>query len=90
MAAVTNRSGEETSNARIREKGVEARTLKGKILNVDFLLLLSGLVDVYEQFGIIVQYTKKVHVLLHERYDLFTKGIGQMKKNDSMCRSQKL
>ena len=80
MAAVTNRSGEETSNARIREKGDEARTLKGKILNVDFLLLLSGLVDVYEQFGIIVQYTQKVHLLPHERYDLFTKGIGQMKK----------
>lgn len=80
MAAVTNRSGEETSNARIREKGDEARTLKGKILNVDFLLLLSGLVDVYEQFGVIVQYTQMVHLLPHERYDLFTKGIGQMKK----------
>ena len=49
MAAVTNRSGEETSNARIREKGDEARTLKGNILNVDLLLLLSGLVDIYEQ-----------------------------------------
>ena len=60
-AAVTNRSGEETSNARIREKGDEARTLKGKILNVDLLLLLSGLVDLYEQFGVIAQYTQMVH-----------------------------
>ena len=93
MAAVTNRSGEETSNAIIREKGEEAKTLKGKILNVDFLLLLSGLVDVYEQFGIIVQYTQKFHLLPHERYYLlvFIKGIGQVReKNGYMCRSQKL
>ena len=40
-----------------RDKGINARTLKGKILNVDFLLCLSGLVDIYEQFGVIVQVT---------------------------------
>ena len=55
---------------------------KVKILNVDLLLLLSVLVDVYEQFGVIVQYTLMVHLLTHERNDLFTKGIGQVKKND--------
>ena len=33
----------------LEKKGDEARTLKGNILNVNLLLLLSGLVDVYEQ-----------------------------------------
>ena len=59
MAAVTNRSGEETSNAKIREKGDEARTLKGKILNVDFLQLLSMGWLMY--MNNCVQYTQMVH-----------------------------
>ena len=36
-----------------RDKGISAKTLKGKIVNVDFLLLLclSDLADIYGQFG---------------------------------------
>ena len=38
MAGVQNRSGQEAPDKKIREKTDDARTLKGKILNVDFLL----------------------------------------------------
>ena len=34
-----------SSDAKTREKGGQARELKGKILNVHFLLNLSGLAD---------------------------------------------
>lgn len=50
-------TGMTSKNKIDREKGISARTLKRKILNVDFLLCLSGLVDIYEQFGAIVQVT---------------------------------
>ena len=50
-----NRSGCEASNKDIRDKGDTARELKGKIMNVEFLLLISELGDIYEQFGAVVQ-----------------------------------
>ena len=52
-----NRSGLEAANRDIRDKADKAMELKGKILNVDFLLLLAGLSDIYEQFGAVVQVT---------------------------------
>ena len=50
-----NRSGVEASNRDIRDKADKAMELKGKIFNVEFLLLLAGLSDIYEQFGAVVQ-----------------------------------
>ena len=44
-----------SSNKDIREKADSARELKGKIMNTEFLLVLSGLCDIYEQFGAVVQ-----------------------------------
>ena len=53
-AAERNRVNLEASNSKAREKGDSAKELKGKILNVHFLLLLSGLADVYDQYGVVV------------------------------------
>lgn len=50
-----NRNGLEAFNRDIREKADTAKGLKGKIMNADFLLLLAGLSDIYEQFGAVVQ-----------------------------------
>ena len=50
-----NRSCVEASNRDIRDKADKAMELKGKIFNVEFLLLLAGLSDIYEQFGAVVQ-----------------------------------
>ena len=46
-----NRTGLEASNKDIREKADKAKELKGKVMNAEFLLLLAGLCDIYEQFG---------------------------------------
>ena len=73
-----------------RDKGISARTLKGKILNVDFLLCLSGLVDIYEQFGALVQGTQMVHLLPHERMDLFNKNVKKIRKYDCDTFTRKL
>ena len=52
---------EEFESAKAREKGDKAKELKGKIFNVRFLLTLSGLADIYEQFGIIVNISQMIH-----------------------------
>ena len=78
-AGVQNRSGCEASDTRVREKADKAMELKGKILNLSFLLNLSGLVDIYEQFGVIVQVTQMVTLLPHERLDMYTKAVNRMK-----------
>ena len=46
-------------DAKTREKGDHARERKGKILNVHFLLKLSGLADAYGQFGAVVNVTQR-------------------------------
>ena len=78
-AGEMNRSGLEASDSKVRENADKAKELKGKILNLAFLLTLSGLVDLYEQFGAIVQITQMVHLLPHERLDLYNKAVGRMK-----------
>ena len=65
----------EESDSKVRENADKAKELKGKILNLVFLLTLSGLVDIYEQFGAMVQITQMVHLLPHERLNLVNKEI---------------
>ena len=69
-AGKNNRSGLEASDSKVRENADKAKELKGKILNLVFLLTLSGLVDIYEQFGAMVQIIQMVLLL-----DLFNKEI---------------
>ena len=73
-----NRNGLEASNRDIRDKADKAMELKGKIFNVEFLLLLAGLSDIYEQFGAVVQVTQMVHLLPHQRYDLYQKAVKRL------------
>ena len=83
-AAETNRSGLEAANTKLREKGDKAKELIGKIFNVDFLLTLSGLTDIYEKFGAIVQVTQMVHLLPHERLDAYNKAVKDL-NNMAKC-----
>ena len=78
IAGVRNRSGQEPSDSKVRDKADLARELKGKVLNLNFLLTLSGLVDIYDQFGAIVQVTQMVTLLPHERLDLYTKAVSRL------------
>ena len=74
-----NRSGLEAANTQLRNKADKAAELHGKILSVDFLLTLSGLADIYDKFGMIVQVTQMVHLLPHERLDMYYKAVKQMR-----------
>ena len=90
-AAERNRVNLEASNSKAREKGDSAKELKGKILNVHFLLLLSGLADVYDQYGVVVNVAQKVHLLPHQRLDQFNQAVSVFKdmleclEDHSMC-----
>ena len=68
----------EAANSKVREKGLKAKELLGRILNADFLFILSGLTDIYENFGAIVQVTQMVHLLPHERLDLYNKSVQRL------------
>ena len=68
----------EAANTQVRNKADKAAELHGKILSPDFLLTLSGLADIYEQFGVIVQVTQMVHLLPHERLDMFNKAVKHL------------
>ena len=87
-AGVLNKSVLEASDSRIREKADKAMELKGKILNLSFVLNLSGLVDIYEQFGAIVQVTQMVTLLPHERLDKYTRAVQRL-KNMALCQDHK-
>ena len=63
----------------MRNKGDKAQELKSKLLNEEFMLLLSGTTDIYEQFGVAVQISQSVHLLPHERLDQFQKAVARMK-----------
>ena len=68
------------TDAKTREKGDQARELKGKFFNVHFLLNLSGLADAYGQFGAVVNVAQMVHLLPHERYEMFMEAVGELDK----------
>ena len=53
-AEIMNRSGTEASVRKVRERGLEAREIKGKLWNQTTLLHLAGLAEIYQLFGVIV------------------------------------
>ena len=69
-------SHQNPTDGKLREKASEAKELKGKLLNVRFLLTLAGCADIYDQYGKIVNVTQIVNLLPHERLELFTKEVN--------------
>ena len=64
-------SEERPGDGKLTEKAREAKQLLGKLVNVHFLLRLSGCSDIYGQYGKIVNVAQIVNLLPHERYDKF-------------------
>ena len=56
-----NRSGTEAADKQIRDRGKEAREIKGKLFNQSTLLQLAGLCDIYQIFGVIVNVSQVRH-----------------------------
>ena len=79
-AAERNRWALEAADSKVRERGDAAKELIGKICNVKFLLSLSGLADVYDQYGAVVNVAQMVHLLPHERMDLFNQAVNILSK----------
>ena len=45
---------------------------------MQFLLNLSGLADVYGQFGAVVNVAQMFYLLPHERYELYMKDVEKL------------
>ncbi|CAB4032571.1 Hypothetical predicted protein [Paramuricea clavata] len=67
-------------DASAREKAQQAEQYQVKIQNKSFCLLLSGLADIYEQYGVLVSEVQKVNLLPFQRFDKFTDHMEKMKK----------
>ena len=63
-----------------QEKFRDAGRLHNSIKNKKFCMTLSGLTDVYDQFGCFVNIVQKVDILPHERYDLAMRVLDKMTK----------
>ena len=52
--------------------------------------MLSGLADVYSQFGVVVNISQLVHLLPHERYERFMKAVDHFQSmGHSLCDHRK-
>ena len=54
-----------------RDKAGDALRLHNSIVNKKFCMVLSGVADIYDMFGILVCLYQKVCIMPHERYDSF-------------------
>ena len=63
-----------------QEKFRDAGRLLNAIKNKKFCMTLSGLTDIYNQFGCFVNIVQKVDILPHERYDAAMKVLDKMVK----------
>ncbi len=54
-----------------RQKAADAEKFMNSICNVKFILTLSGITDIYEKYGELVNVLQKVNSLPYERFDTF-------------------
>ena len=62
-----NRTQLEARIQDVRDKGEAATNMKGRLVNMKTLLELSGLADVYEEFGKMINCSQMYRMLPHER-----------------------
>ena len=86
LAAEKNRSGLEAANSKLREKGTNARELKARICNQQFLLQLAGVSDIYEQFGKIINIAQSYQLLPHQRLDSFETAVLNLQEMSTKVR----
>ena len=65
--------------AKDREKAADAQNILKRITNNKFVLQLSGISDVYEVFGKIVNSCQIVDILPFERHDAVMKAVSELK-----------
>ena len=67
-------------NSKERQKAADAEKLMNSICNVKFVLTLSGIIDIYDKYGELINIVQKVNSLPHERFDAFIHVCDEMKK----------
>ena len=69
-------SEERPGDGKLTKKAREAKQLLGKLVNVHFVLRLSGCSDIYGQYGKIVNVAQIVKLFPHEPDDKFMAEVG--------------
>ena len=67
-ADIQNRCGAEAADRQIRERGKEAKQIKGILCCQSTLLELAGLCDIYNLFGNIVNVSQVKYKFIHKLY----------------------
>ena len=67
-------------DAKKRQNGSDAAALSSSILNAKFLLRLTGLANIYSQYGFLVNKVQEVNLLPHERLEGFESANAKLKK----------
>ena len=71
--------GKDSHASKIREKAQEAERILQKICNKKFVLQLSGISDIYDVFGKIVNTSQIVDMLPFERFDKVNSAVNDLK-----------
>ena len=62
----------------IRERGEEARNMKGRLNNIKTVLELAGVSDIYEEFGRLVNISQMYRKLPHDRLNLIDESVNNL------------
>ena len=76
---VDENENENSSIGKDRDKAADAERIPKKICTKKFVLELSGISDVYDVFGKIVNICQEVDVLPHERFDKVKAAVAELK-----------
>ena len=84
MRGYENRGGCQQANQTIRTNEASAKSLRGLSRNKYFILLLSGLTDLYNLFGIMVNICQSYRLLPHNRLEKLDKEVNRLKEIGKM------
>ena len=73
-----NRTQPEARMQDVRDKGEAATNMKGRLVNMKTLLEMSGLADVYEEFGKMINCSQMYRMLPHERQHQVDESVNNL------------
>ena len=73
-----NRTQPEARMQDVRDKGEAATNMKGRLVNMKTLLELSGLADVYEEFGKMINCSQMYRLLPHDRQHQVDESVNNL------------
>ena len=86
--AEANKCQLEATDQYIQQKGAESREMRGKLFNQETLLLLSGVVDIYQHYGVLVCVAQEFRLFPHMRLDKFLGVLDKWEEMTEHMRTQ--